>query len=83
MSQMKASEVALRLSAQADAVVRKLLPNGKRHGRKWKCGDTTGAAGSPLGVYLEGGKAGVWSDFSTGESGDLLDLWASVSFGDG
>lgn len=78
MSQMKASEVAQRLSAQADAVVRKLLPNGKRHGREWKCGDTNGAAGNSLSVCLEGGKAGVWSDFSTGESGDLLDLWAAV-----
>lgn len=78
MTQLKAGDVAQRLSAQADAVVRKLLPNGKRHGREWKCGDTDGAAGSSLSVCLEGGKAGVWSDFSTGESGDLLDLWATV-----
>lgn len=78
MTQMKASEIAERLSGQADAVVRKLLPNGKRAGREWKCGDTTGAAGDSLSVCLEGTKAGVWSDFSTGESGDLLDLWATV-----
>lgn len=78
MNLHQAKDIAERLSAQADAVVRKLLPNGKRHGREWKCGDTTGAAGDSLSVCLEGGKAGVWSDFSTGESGDLLDLWASV-----
>lgn len=78
MTQGQANEIAQRLSAQADAVVRKLLPNGKRNGREWKCGDTTGAPGDSLSVCLEGTKAGVWADFSTGESGDLLDLWATV-----
>lgn len=74
----QANHVAQRLSAQADSVVRKLLPNGKRQGREWKCGDTTGAAGDSLSVCLEGDKAGVWADFSSGDSGDLLDLWAAV-----
>ena len=29
-------------------------------------------------MRLSGAKAGVWKDFASGESGDLIDLWASV-----
>jgi twinkle protein len=78
MTQLRAGAIADKLSGQAEAVARHLLPNGKRAGREWKCGGTDGEAGKSLSVCLEGGKAGVWSDFSTGESGDLLDLWAAT-----
>ncbi|MBE1159632.1 toprim domain-containing protein [Dyella acidiphila] len=72
---MRATEIAQRLSAQVDAVVRMLLPNGKRQGQEWRAGSSEGEAGQSLGVHLTGDKAGVWSDFSTGESGDLIGLW--------
>lgn len=47
-------------------------------GAEWCVGSTRGEAGASLKVHLSGAKAGVWSDFSTGEGGDLLDLWAAV-----
>jgi twinkle protein len=72
---MRATEIAQRLSAQVDGVVRLLLPNGKRVGQEWRAGSAGGEAGQSLGVHLTGDKAGVWSDFSTGESGDLVGLW--------
>src|SRR5690606_12185004 len=40
--------------------------------------DVTGTAGKSLGVHLSGDKAGVFCDFASGESGDLLDLWAAT-----
>ena len=38
-----ASELSRRLAAQAEAVCRAYLPNGRRHGRYWIAGDVTGA----------------------------------------
>ena len=76
---MRANELAKRLSAQVDEVVRKLLPNGKRAGHEWEAGSSSGEAGSSLRVHLTGDKAGVWSDFATGESGDLIGLWMVVN----
>lgn len=55
-----------------------LLPNGKKQGNEWRVGSIDGEAGQSLGVSLSGSKAGVWSDFATGQGGDLLDLWCAV-----
>ena len=75
---MKASELSQRLAEQADRVARELLPNGSKEGHEWRCGSVDGEAGKSLGVHLTGSKAGVWSDFSAGTSGDLLDLVMAV-----
>lgn len=75
---MRATEIAKLLAANVDGVVRELLPHGRKQGREWKVGGTTGEAGDSLGVHLVGEKAGVWSDFSTGEKGDLIGLWMTV-----
>lgn len=82
---MDAKEVSFRLAQQAEAVCQLLLPNGKKRGREYKAADVQDShtGGDSLSVCLEKGKAGVWSDFATGESGDLLDLWQAsrgVSF---
>ena len=69
-----ASELSHRLAAQAEAVCRAYLPNGRRHGRYWIAGDVTGARGRSLFVKLWGDRAGRWTDGATGEHGDLLDL---------
>lgn len=66
------------LSMQVQAVAEMLLPGGKRDGQEWRAGSTGGESGKSLGVHLSGDKAGVWSDFSTGESGDLIDLWRAA-----
>jgi len=73
-----AKEIAERLAKNAEGVARMLLPAGKRQGQEWRAGDTSGGTGKSLGVHLSGEKAGVWSDFATGQSGDLLDLWAET-----
>jgi twinkle protein len=71
-------EISRRLAGRAEEVARSLFPNGKRVGQEWCAGDTNGGDGKSLKVHLSGSKAGLWCDFATGESGDLLDLMATV-----
>lgn len=75
---MDARQLAQHLALDAEGLCRLLLPNGHREGHEWRAGDVHGASGKSLGVRLTGDKAGVWSDFSSGEAGDLLDLWAAA-----
>lgn len=74
---MNAHELAQRLAERAADVAQYLLPGGKKSSGEWKAGSVSGEAGQSLSVRLSGAKAGVWKDFSTGEGGDLLDLWAA------
>ena len=70
-----AAAVAAALALQAEEVCRRYLPQGRRLGRYWICGDLDGARGRSLFVRLSGsGKPGKWTDAATGEHGDLLDL---------
>ncbi len=71
-------ELSSMLSHDVLGVVQTLLPAGKQKGHEYEVGSVGGEAGKSLRVRLDGDKAGVWSDFSTGESGDLLDLWRQV-----
>jgi twinkle protein len=66
------------LAARAQSVAEMLLPNGEREGHEWRVGSLGGEKGKSLGVHLVGEKAGIWSDFSTGETGDLIDLWVET-----
>jgi twinkle protein len=75
---MDASELKRMLADRAQAVAEMLLPAGKMASHEWRAGSIAGEPGKSLGVHLRGAKAGVWSDFGTGESGDLLDLWCAV-----
>jgi len=72
---MNANEVSRLLADRAIEVAEYLLPAGKKKSAEWRAGSVLGDAGDSLGVHLNGNKAGVWSDFSSGEKGDLLDLW--------
>ena len=74
-----ASELARRLAANAEAVCRHYLSNGRREGRWWTVGDVHNTPGRSMMVRLKGtdrGAAGKWTDAATGEHGDLLDLIA-------
>jgi hypothetical protein len=78
-----AGELARALARNAEAVCRRYLSNGRRHGRYWLVGDAENTPGRSLFVRLigpEGGKggAGKWTDAATGEHGDLLDIIARV-----
>jgi hypothetical protein len=68
-------DIRSRLANRAEDVAKLLLPGGKRMGKKWKCGDTSGNPGSSLEVELEGDKAGIWNDSAAGHGGDLIALW--------
>ncbi|MGB0497282.1 MAG: DUF7146 domain-containing protein [Rubricella sp.] len=74
-----ASEIAQRLSREAEAVCRHYLSNGRKQGRYWIAGNAENTPGRSLYVRLTGptsgkGAAGKWTDAATGEHGDLLDL---------
>ena len=72
---MNATAVAAALGARAEEVCRRYLPQGRRSGRYWVAGDIRGARGRSLFVRLAPpGTPGKWTDASTGEHGDLLDL---------
>jgi len=74
-----AHDLARRLARNAEAVCRYYLSNGRRSGRYWVVGDIMNTPGRSMYVRLAGpefgkGAAGKWTDASTGEHGDLLDI---------
>lgn len=73
-------EIADKLAAQIASLVADILPNGKKHGHEWAVGGVDGSPGTSMAVNI-GHRAGVWSDFATGEGGDAIDLVAAVMFG--
>lgn len=76
---MNAKEISEMLAKDAANVAAYLLREGKKHGPEFKAGSVSGEAGNSLSVRLTGAKAGVWKDFATGASGDLLDLFVAVN----
>ena len=73
---MEIAEVSASLTAQVETVAKMLLPGGRIVGREWEAGSCQGETGRSLKVCVSGAKKGRWSDFATGDSGDLLDLWS-------
>ena len=73
-----AKDVKACLNQNLETVCHHLLPNGKKRGQEWRVGSLHGEAGDSLAVQLTGSKKGVWSDFATGEKGDVLTLWQKV-----
>ncbi len=55
-----------------------LLPNGTFCKNEFQVGDVWGNRGKSLRVELSGSKTGLWNDFATGDSGDIIDLWAVI-----
>lgn len=79
MARNDASELAIRLGRQAEAVCRYYLSSGNRAGRYWVVGDVRNTPGRSMFVRLTGpetgkGAAGKFTDAATGEHGDLLDV---------
>jgi twinkle protein len=76
---MTPREINDKLCRNVESLAKELFPNGKREGHEWKVGSLSGNVGNSLGVNIgEGGHRGMWSDFATGETGDLLDLVSKV-----
>lgn len=78
MHPLYASQLSARMSDRIEQVCHELLPKGVRKYNRWVCGSVNGEAGESLKVEMMGEKRGIWSDFATGEGGDLLDLWCAV-----
>ena len=79
MTRHDASDLAIRLGREAEAVCRYYLSSGRRTGRYWIVGDVHNAPGRSMFVRLQGpeqgrGAAGRWMDTATDERGDLLDV---------
>ena len=71
------AEIAADLGARAESFCRAYFAEGQRQGNYWQVGDTSGAAGRSLVIRLNAGdgrKPGGWTDYATGEFGDLIDL---------
>jgi hypothetical protein len=77
----RAADVSRQLAQNVEAVCRHYLSAGRRNGDYWVVGDVRNTPGRSLFVRLKGpdigeGAAGHWTDASTQEHGDLLDLIA-------
>ena len=72
---MNIIELKRMLADRADAAAKHLLPGGTKVANEWKAGNVHGDKGDSLSLCLSGPKAGIWADFATGQSGDILDLW--------
>jgi twinkle protein len=70
-----ASEIAALLRDRAEQVAKYFFPDGKMEGGNWRIGSLGGEKGQSLSICLTGEKKGIFSDFATGDSGDMLDLW--------
>ena len=70
------ADLSAMLAQHAEHVCRTYLPNGTRSGSHWLVGDTSGQPGRSLAVRIKGDAArlGRWTDYETGEFGDLLDI---------
>lgn len=78
---IEVSAISDMLAGRIEALCHQLLPNGVRDGVEYRIGSLAGEKGKSMAVRIKGSKPGVWSDFSSGESGDALDLVAGVLFG--
>jgi len=77
MSRRKVADLSADLGTRAENFCRYYFPEGRKQGNYWQISDTTGAAGQSLSIRLqaqEGRKAGGWTDYQSGEYGDLIDL---------
>lgn len=68
------------LAARAPELCAQLFPGGAREGHEFRIGSLAGEPGRSMAVHLGGARAGVWSDFASGESGDALDLVTQALF---
>ena len=72
---MNATDIAAALSYRAEELCRRYLPDGRRQGNYWTIGNLDGDKGRSLYVCLAPpGRPGKWTDASTDEHGDLLDI---------
>jgi hypothetical protein len=77
-----AGDISRLLAAQIRPLCAELLRDGRQEGAEWsaRCPWRADHQAGSFKVRLSGPRAGVWSDFATGERGDALDLVAMALF---
>ena len=73
----KVADLSADLAGRAESFCRYYFPEGRKQGNYWQIGDTSGVAGQSLAIRLKAldvRKAGGWTDYQSGEYGDLNDL---------
>lgn len=71
------TDLSADLADRAESFCRQYFPEGRKQGNYWQIGDTSGTKGQSLAIRLhaqDGRKAGCWTDYATGQYGDLIDL---------
>ena len=74
------AEIVGMLARSAPELCRELFPAGVREGQEYRIGSLAGEKGRSMAIHVGGARAGVWSDFATGQAGDALDLVAYALF---
>ena len=69
-----ASEVRQAITSQIESIIKDLFPEGRKKGADYRVGSVDGEKGESLSISCSGEGFGKWQDFSTGESGDIIDL---------
>ena len=71
--------VKAELANCAEKFARWLFPNGRKQGREWVVGSLRGEPGQSCRIILSGEKAGLFTDWATGErGGNLVELLRQV-----
>lgn len=70
-------EVRIAAEANAESLLSEWYPSGRKQGVEFCVGDVSGSAPSGGGSMKYNLRKNVWSDFATGESGDIIDLLAT------
>ena len=71
------TDIETKLRERVTEVCQHLLPQGKREGNEWVCGNVAGEPGRSLKVSLA--KPGMWKDFAGDAGGkNLMGLWCVV-----
>jgi hypothetical protein len=71
------ADLSADLADRAESFCRQYFPEGRKQGNYWQVGDTSGTKGQSLAIRLQaqdGRKSGSWTDYATGQYGDLIDL---------
>jgi putative DNA primase/helicase len=71
MNQHNFDELTQNALPYIESICTDLFPAGKKSGKEYKVGSITGEPGSSLSINTQ---TGVWSDFATGDKGNILRL---------
>lgn len=73
-AQKRKDDLRENLHADLPQLLARLFPAGVQRGKDFLIGNVQGQKGDSLVIAMQGTKAGLWHDFSTGEGGDIFDL---------